>query len=65
MAEGAAMNMTWLVRMARWARNPPSWGRVKLVLGVVALCLALVLVEKSIGWPDWATVQGNGRMLRP
>ena len=34
--------MTWLLRMARWARHPPSPGRVALVLGVVAACLLLV-----------------------
>ncbi|EEW25969.1 hypothetical protein [Rhodobacter ferrooxidans] len=50
------MNMTWLVRMARWARHPPSWGRVKLVAGVVAACLVLVVLEKFIGWPDWLAV---------
>jgi hypothetical protein len=46
----------WLMRAKRWAQNPPSEGRVKLVLGVVALCLVLVAVEYFIGWPDWMTV---------
>jgi hypothetical protein len=50
------MNTNWFLRMARWARNPPSEGRVKLVLGVVALCVALVVIEKFVGWPDWLTV---------
>ena len=47
--------MKWLIRMARWARHPPSPGRVKLVFGVIALCLALYGVEKILGWPDWLT----------
>ncbi len=58
--------MNWMLRMARWARNPPSPGRVKLVLGVVALCVALVVIEKVIGWPAWLTVSGGGaRPFRP
>lgn len=47
--------MKWLIRMARWARNPPSPGRVKLVFGVIAVCLALYGVEQIWGWPDWLT----------
>ncbi len=48
--------MNWLVRMARWARHPPSDGRVKLVLGVVAACLVLAAIEHVWGWPEWLTV---------
>lgn len=50
------MTPIWFVRMARWARNPPSPGRVKLVLGVIVVCLTLVAVERFIGWPDALTV---------
>jgi hypothetical protein len=46
----------WLARASRWARHPPSEGRVKLVLGVVALCLLIAGVEWIFGWPDWLTV---------
>ena len=53
------MGPQWFVRMARWARHPPSPGRVKLVLGVVGLCLALYAVEHIWGWPQWATVNGR------
>lgn len=53
------MNLTWLVRMAKWARHPPSPGRVKLVLGVVAICFALWGVELFWGWPDWLSVNGK------
>jgi hypothetical protein len=49
--------MNWLVRMAQWARNPPSPGRVKLVVAVVAACFLLVLFEHFVGWPDWLTVE--------
>jgi hypothetical protein len=53
------MNPIWLVRMAQWARNPPSSGRVKLVLGVILLCFALFGIEWLWGWPDWLTVNGK------
>ncbi|RMD47097.1 MAG: hypothetical protein D6832_06675 [Alphaproteobacteria bacterium] len=43
----------WLIRAARWAHRPPSWQRVKLVLGIIAAVLALAAVERFIGWPDW------------
>lgn len=46
----------WLLRAKRWVQNPPSEGRVKLVLGVIALCLLIVAVERLVGWPDWLTV---------
>ena len=48
--------MNWLVRMARWARHPPSLGQVKIMLAVVGIALALVAVEQIWGWPDWLTV---------
>ena len=51
------MNPIWLIRMSRWARNPPSWGRIKLVAGVVIAALALGYVEYVWGWPEWLTVE--------
>lgn len=56
--------LTWLIRMAQWARNPPSEDRVKLVLGVVALCLGIALFEWVFGWPDWLTTEGGARPVR-
>ena len=50
------MNWFWLLRMSRWARNPPSAARVKLVLAIVALCLALYAVERWVGWPEALSV---------
>jgi hypothetical protein len=50
------MNHIWLLRAARWARNPPSSGRVKLVLGVILVCLVLAGIEYFRGWPDFLTV---------
>lgn len=46
----------WLIRASRWARNPPSAGRVMLVFGVIAVCLVIVGIEWAGGWPDWLTV---------
>lgn len=45
----------WLLRAKRWAQHPPSAGRVVLVLGVVAACLVLFAIERTLGWPDWLT----------
>ncbi|MEY1555408.1 hypothetical protein AB3Y40_07200 [Yoonia sp. R2331] len=50
------MNPRWFFRAKRLAQNPPSWGRVKLFLIVLALCLILVGIERFIGWPDALTV---------
>jgi len=44
-----------LLRMKKWARRPPGERQVKLVLGVIALCLMLFAVERLVGWPDWLT----------
>lgn len=49
------MNPRWFLRMAKWARNPPSEGRVKLVIAVILLSLALFGIERLFGWPDWLT----------
>jgi hypothetical protein len=47
----------WLLKMRAWAQHPPSPQKVWLVLGVVGFCLILVAVEKTIGWPEWLTLQ--------
>lgn len=58
------MNPRWLVRAARWAHRPPSWGRVKLVFGIIAAALLLVAVERYIGWPDWARLDPARKGIR-
>ncbi len=50
-------NMMWLVRAARWARNPPSARMVRLVLGIVLAGVCILMVEKLGYWPDWATME--------
>ncbi|MFD0858143.1 hypothetical protein [Roseovarius aquimarinus] len=49
------MNTRWLMRMARWAQNPPSWGRVKFVFAIIGICVALYTAERIWGWPDALT----------
>jgi hypothetical protein len=46
--------------MAQWARNPPSTKRVLIVLVTIVICLALVGIERWVGWPDWATADRLG-----
>jgi hypothetical protein len=55
------MNVMWLVRAKRWAKHPPSPKRIKLVFGVVLVCLILVGIEKFIGVPDWMQLDRMGR----
>lgn len=55
------MNPRWLLRMSRWARNPPSPAKVKLVFGVIALAALIWGIEWMGWWPDWATVERQPR----
>ncbi|MFP5479532.1 MAG: hypothetical protein ACLGIE_07565 [Alphaproteobacteria bacterium] len=47
--------LVWLLRAKQWAKKPPSAGRVKLVFGVIAVCLLIAGYEWAFGWPDWLT----------
>ncbi|MCJ8139699.1 hypothetical protein [Falsirhodobacter halotolerans] len=53
------MNPIWLVRMSQWVRHPPPMWKVLLALAVIAACIALFLVERFVGWPDWLTTNGK------
>jgi hypothetical protein len=53
--------MHWLMRMSKWARKPPSPQKVKIVFGVLAVCLVLAGIEALDLWPDWATTEPMGR----
>ncbi|UMA66346.1 hypothetical protein LVO79_07855 [Roseivivax marinus] len=59
------MNLHWLMRMRRWAQNPPSWTMIRLIFAVVALCLALWLVERYVGLPDWIGADPKGPIRLP
>lgn len=48
--------LIWLVRMSRWARNPPSPRIVALVFGIIAAGLVLVALDRLGLWPQWATL---------
>lgn len=50
------MGPGWFLRMSRWARHPPSWRQVKLVVAVVAVCILIVVLERIFGWPEALTV---------
>jgi hypothetical protein len=51
------MNPIWLLRMSKWARNPPSATRVKLVFGIIAVAAAIWGIEWMGWWPEWATAE--------
>ncbi|SFI85053.1 hypothetical protein [Celeribacter neptunius] len=44
--------LRWMLRAKRWAQNPPSAKRVKFVFAVIAICIGLYAVEKTVGLPD-------------
>ena len=54
-------NPRHFLRMARWAKNPPSEARVKLVFAILGLCLLLFAVERVFGWSDWLTLPDTSR----
>ena len=59
------MYLSWLVRASRWVRNPPSMGRVKLVLAIIAFSAALFVIERYFGWPEALTLDPRGgRLMR-
>lgn len=51
------MNPIWLLRMSKWARNPPSATRVKLVFEIIAVAAAIWGIEWMGWWPEWATAE--------
>ncbi len=51
------MNILQLLRMSKWARNPPSERRVKLVIAVLLICLMIAGIEYLGLWPDWAKTE--------
>ena len=51
------MNPQWLFRMSRWARNPPSMGRVKLVFGAILVAALIWGIDWLGYWPDWARAE--------
>ena len=53
------MNPFWLIRMARWARNPPGGRQVVFLIAVVVICLLIAGLAKLGYWPEWATLQGR------
>lgn len=59
------MNIRWLLRMAHWSHNPPSERRVKFVLGIVVICLAVFALEYVFGWPEALSPNPSGRLWAP
>lgn len=51
------MNPRWLLRMSQMARHPPAMWKVKLGLGVIAVCLLLFGMEYFGLWPEGLTTE--------
>ncbi|EPX79103.1 hypothetical protein [Litoreibacter arenae] len=58
------MSWRWLLRASMWVRRPPSDRRVKLVVGLIVVCILIALIEHYVGWPDWATMERAPRVPR-
>lgn len=48
------LNPRQFLRMAKWARNPPSVRQVKLVFGIVTFCLLIAGLEWLGVFPDFS-----------
>ena len=49
------MNPRWLLTAKRWAQNPPSPARIKMIAGIVAICVLLFGIAHFFGWPEALT----------
>ena len=56
-------NPRHFLRMAKWAKNPPSDKRVKLVFGLIIAALIIAGVERYVGWPDFLTLEKPPRRV--
>jgi hypothetical protein len=56
------MSFTFLLRMTRWVRNPPSPKRVYLYASVIVACLGLAGLQWLGLWPEWLTLTPGRRM---
>ena len=54
------MNPIWFLRMARWARRPPSARIVAIWAVVILLCLGVAGFELMFGWPEALTPANPG-----
>ncbi|SFN38864.1 hypothetical protein SAMN04487859_101332 [Roseovarius lutimaris] len=59
------MNIMWLLRMARWARNPPSRAYRRMLLVVLGFVLVIGGIEYFLGWPEALTLEPQRRFWRP
>ncbi len=57
--------MNWLIRMSQWARHPPPMWKVKLVVAVVLMCVAIFGIEQIWGWPEALRVNKLPRYSAP
>ena len=46
-------------------RNPPSRQRLVIMLAALAIALGLVVVERTVGWPDWLRTERAPRVRLP
>lgn len=59
------MNIMWLLRLARWARNPLGRDRRRMLLVVLGMTLVIGGIEYFLGWPETLSLEPQGRFWRP
>jgi len=52
-----------LVRTSLWVRRPPSKRWLIAAGSAIAIAAVIVTVERTVGWPDWATAERLPRHL--
>ncbi len=50
-------------RMAYWVRRPPSRTHVMISGAVIVLAALLYGIERTVGWPDWMTVEPRAHRI--
>jgi hypothetical protein len=58
------VNLIWFLRMAKWARHPPSARTVAMWGVVIGLCLMVAGFEFLFGWPEALTLPNPGGVPR-
>jgi hypothetical protein len=57
------VNLNWLLRMAKWARRPPSMLQLKIAAVAVAAVLTIIALDHFGLWPEWAQMERHPTRL--
>jgi len=46
-----------LIRLSQWLRKPPSRRQAIVMAVAIAAAVSIVVIERHVGWPDWAKTE--------